>query len=429
MKASQPPVAAELLPEEDVLEAVQEEPEPAEFWEELGLLGPVRRAMTEAEEDAEPHREFREPDDLTAAEGREAEEAPVAEAPSRVDDPVLLYMQEAKTVPLLTPDDEARLSTQMQEARVHLAEILRTQLPSRADTARPEADQRWTKQLRQVQSWMARLERGEAEAVQRESGLSDVQLRQLWVELQPWQQALEEARAALVTANLRLVMTIVRKYLNRGVPLLDLVQEGNLGLLRAAETFDHRLGFRFSTYASWWIRQAVTRAIAEQGRTVRLPVRTTARIGRLKRTAETLRRQLEREPTDQELAQALKTSVDKVQDMEERSRPVLSLEMPVAEEGRLVDFIADRRAANPAEMALQAELLDYLQGALEKLTPREQYVLRARFGLDDGQTRTLEEIGQELRLTRERVRQIEARALEKLRHPAYNPRTRGFVES
>ena len=416
------PGPEDLLQETDVLEASPDELMTAELWDGLDFPDTVRR--TAGRDDAHLQ-ELSTPDDLASAKSSELE---AEEETTGVVDLVLIYLQEAGTIPLLTPADEVRLATQMREAKACLTEILRMWLPVRPDAAQPEAEGWGAARLRQVQDWITRLEH-EAIEVEQDSGLSSSQLRQLWAELQPQQRALEEARAMLVMANLRLVVTIAKKHMNRGLPLLDLIQEGNLGLLRAVETFDHRLGFRVNTYASWWIRQAVTRAISKQGRTVRLPTRTRARVGRLKYTAETLRQQLEREPTTQELAQALNMSVDKVQTIEERSQPVLSLEMLIAEEARLVDFIADHTAANPAEMAIREELIDYLHGALETLNPREQYVLRARFGLDDGQMHTLEKIGQELQLTRERVRQIEARALEKMRLPAYNPRLAGFLDN
>ena len=415
------PTSEDLPREADPLEAAPDEPATVELWEELSLPNTERRTLAG---EGTPLQEMIAPDDLMEPLSPE----PKAEAETTgVEDPALLYLQEAGSVPLLTPADEARLSTQMQDAKAHLTKILRAWLPARPDGVSSEADRWLADRLLQVQGWIARLERGEAAEVQRESGLSHLQWRQLWAQLQPWQQALDEARAAIVTANLRLVVIIAKKYLDRGLPLLDLIQEGNLGLLRAVETFDHHLGFRFSTYSSWWIRQAITRAIAEQARTVRMPMRASERLGQLKRTAEALRQQLEREPTTQELAQALDVPIETVQTIQERSRPVLSLETSVAEDGRLGDFIADRTASNPADMVLQGELIDYLNSTLEKLNPREQYILRARFGLDDGQMRTLEEIGQELQLTRERVRQIEARALEKLRQPTYNPWLRGLL--
>jgi len=417
-----PPNPADLPQEADVLEVAPDEPMTAELWDGLDFSATVRRAMVS--EDAELQ-EIIPQHDLAAARSSELE---AEEEPTRVVDLVLLYLQEAGTVPLLTPAEEARLSMQMQVAKARLTEILRAWLSVEPDAAKPEAEGWRVDRLHQVQSWIARLDWDAAE-VQQESGWSSAQLRQLWTALQPWQQALEEARAMLVTANLRLVVTIAKKHINRGLPLLDLIQEGNLGLLRAIETFDHHLGFRVNTYASWWIRQAVTRAIAKQGRTVRLPTRASAHVGRLKRAAESLRQQLAREPTAQELAQALGMSVEKVHILEERSQPVLSLELSVAEEGRLMDFIADHTAINPAEMAIQEELIDYLNSALKELSPREQYILRTRFGLDDGHMRTLEEIGRELQLTRERVRQIEARALDRLRDPAYHPRLRGLVDN
>jgi RNA polymerase primary sigma factor len=415
-----PPHPADLPQAADVSDGAPDEPMAVEFWDGLDFSATVRRAMIS--ENAELQ-EITPPHVLALA---RSSELGADDEPTGVVDLVLLYLQEAGTIPLLTFADEARLSIQMQDAKTRLMEILWAWLPVQSDLAKPESEDWRIERLQQVQSWIARLKQ-EAAQVQRESGLSSAQLRQLWTELQPWQQALEEARAMLVTANLRLVVTIAKKHLNRGLPLLDLIQEGNLGLLRAVETFNHHLGFRVNTYASWWIRQAVTRAIAKQGRTVRLPTRANARVGRLKRTADTLRQQLAREPTTQELAQALDMSVEKVQITEKRSQPVLSLDLPVAEEGRLMDFIADHTATNPAEMAIQQELIDDLHSALKELTPREQFILRTRFGLDDGHMQTLEEIGRELQLTRERVRQIEAHALRRLRDPVYNSRLCSLV--
>jgi RNA polymerase primary sigma factor len=406
--------------EADVLEIASDEPTTAELRDEWDFSGTVYSAMSnedvELQEIASTH-------DLAEIRSSALE---VEEETTGMVDLVLLYLREAGSIPLLTSADEARLSRQMQDAKARLTEILRTWLPTSADLAKSEAEAWRIDRVHQIQSWIPRLQ-WDAIEVQRESGLSSLQLRRLWIELQPWQQALEEARTKLVTANLRLVVTIAKKHMNRGLPLLDLIQEGNLGLLRAIETFDYHLGFRVNTYASWWIRQAVTRAIAKQGRTVRLPTRASAHVGRLRRTAETLRQQLAREPTTQELAQTLGLSVEKVQFIEERNQPVLSLEMLVAEESRFMDFIADHTAINPAEGAIRKELIDYLTSAFEGLTVREQYVLRARFGLDDGHVQTLEEIGRVLQLTRERVRQIEAHALGRLRDPAHNPRLRGLV--
>jgi RNA polymerase primary sigma factor len=355
---------------------------------------------------------------------------------SGVDNPVLLYLQEAGTVPLLKPEDEVRIAKQIVALKARLREVVQhygPRLPDdlRAEATTPTEAEDWVSEVVQrVRSWVNRLERGEGAAVQREVRLTPKKILQLWAAMQQVLAELEETKAAMVNANLRLVVAIAKKYINRGLPLLDLIQEGNIGLMRAVEKFDHRLGFRFSTYASWWIRQAIARAIAEQARTVRMPVHVSESMGRLKRVANSLRKDLEREPTAQELADALQLSVDKIRTMQASAKPMLSLETPIADgQSRLGDFIPDRTFISPVVAAIEEELNEYLNTCLQALSPREEYILRARFGLGNGEVRTLEEIGKELKLSRERVRQIEARALEKLRHPSRNRRLRGFLEN
>jgi RNA polymerase sigma factor (sigma-70 family) len=363
-------------------------------------------------------------------------EAEEDEAATEAENLVLRYLKEAGSVPLLTPAGEVDLAKRIEAAKARAVAGLQAHIPSSPnwpvwEGAPHEESYEWVAdRLRQVRNWVVRLEHGHGVEVQQESGLSPECLRQVWAKLQQEQQVIEETKAAMVTANLRLVVTIAKKYLNRGLPLLDLIQEGNIGLMRAVEKFDHQLGFRFSTYASWWIRQAVARAIAEQARTVRMPVHVSERMGRLQRMAHALQQSLEREPTAQELAEALDCSVEKIHTMQANRKPVLSLETPVAEgQARLGDFMADRTVLSPVEAAIEEELTSYVTSCLKALSPREEYILRARFGLDTGAVRTLEDIGRELRLSRERVRQIEGRALEKLRHPSRNRRLRHFVEN
>ena len=355
---------------------------------------------------------------------------------SGMDNPVLLYLQEAGTVPLLKPEDEVRIAKQIAMLKARLREVVQhygPRLPDDllAETATPTEAEDWvTAVVRQVRGWVNRIEQGEGLVVQREIGLSSKKILQLWTAMQEVLAELEETKGAMVNANLRLVVAIAKKYINRGLPLLDLIQEGNIGLMRAVEKFDHRLGFRFSTYASWWIRQAIARAIAEQARTVRMPVHVSESMGRLKRMANNLRKDLEREPTAQELADALQLSIDKIRTMQASAKPMLSLETPIADgQSRLGDFIPDRTFISPVAAAIEEELNEYLNSCLQALSPREEFILRARFGLGNVEVRTLEEIGKELKLSRERVRQIEARALEKLRHPSRNRRLRGFLEN
>ncbi|HZA29454.1 MAG TPA: sigma-70 family RNA polymerase sigma factor [Gammaproteobacteria bacterium] len=355
---------------------------------------------------------------------------------SGMDNPVLLYLQEAGTVPLLKPEDEVRIAKQIATLKARLREVVQhygPRLPEdlMAETATPTEAEDWVSDVvRQVRGWVHRIEHGEGAVVQREVGLPPKKVQQLWSAMQEVLAELEETKGAMVNANLRLVVAIAKKYINRGLPLLDLIQEGNIGLMRAVEKFDHRLGFRFSTYASWWIRQAIARAIAEQARTVRMPVHVSESMGRLKRMANNLRKDLEREPTAQELADALQLSIDKIRTMQASAKPMLSLETPIADgQSRLGDFIPDRTFISPVAAAIEEELNEYLKSCLQALSPREELILRARFGLGNVEVRTLEEIGKELKLSRERVRQIEARALEKLRHPSRNRRLRGFLEN
>jgi RNA polymerase primary sigma factor len=240
----------------------------------------------------------------------------------------------------------------------------------------------------------------------------------------------ELARAHLIRANLRLVVSVAKKYVGRGLSFLDLIQEGNIGLMKATDKFDYKRGFKFSTYATWWIRQAITRAISDQSRTIRLPVHVGETINRVKKTGHRLQQILEREPTREEIARAMDVSDDKVRQVLDVSRHPISLEAPVGQDGDafLGDFIEDESMPHPLEVASQELLKSQICDALSKLTERERKIIVLRFGLEDGRFRTLEEVGREFGITRERIRQIEAKALRKLRHPSYSRKLRGYLE-
>ena len=312
-----------------------------------------------------------------------------------IEDPVRMYLKEIGKVPLLTAEEEIELAQKMETGAVAKEKI--AILEKRVDGA----DEAEEEELRQ-----------EIRNLQRDLDAGD------------------DAKKRLAEANLRLVVSIAKRYVGRGMLFLDLIQEGNLGLIKAVEKFDYCKGFKFSTYATWWIRQAITRAIADQARTIRIPVHMVETINKLIRVSRQLLQELGREPLPEEIAEEMNLPVERVREILKISQEPVSLETPIGEEedSHLGDFIQDDNVPVPADAAAFTLLKEQLVEVLGTLTEREQKVLRLRFGLDDGRARTLEEVGKEFNVTRERIRQIEAKALRKLRHPSRSRKLKDYLD-
>ena len=352
--------------------------------EALGIeIGAEEDILPELPDDMEPPIE-----EITDIEEEELVDPNTLVDSFSIDDPVRMYLKEIGKVPLLSPDEEILLAQAMSDGNAAKERL--NALKGQEDTISPEE-------------------------------LADLKKKQ---------KAGERAKQKLAEANLRLVVSIAKRYVGRGMLFLDLIQEGNLGLIKAVEKFDYTKGYKFSTYATWWIRQAITRAIADQARTIRIPVHMVETINKVIRVSRQLLQELGHDPSPEEIADEMGMPVEKVREILKIAQEPVSLETPIGEEedSHLGDFIPDEGASEPSEAASFTLLKEQLVDVLSTLTPREEKVLKLRFGIEDGRSRTLEEVGKEFNVTRERIRQIEAKALRKLRHPSRSKKLKDFLD-
>ncbi len=360
------------------------------FTEDKDEYDQIEKALTDAEIEINSVEEDIDDIEPTIIEEEEVDISDYDQLPSsvRVDDPVRMYLKEIGNIQLLTIEEETEYAQRVVEGR-------------------------------QARERLAKIEEDEENSVSQDeyNKLQDIVFRA------------DLAKDKLVDANLRLVVSIAKRYLGRGLQFLDLIQEGNMGLIKAVDKFDYNKGYKFSTYATWWIRQAITRAVADQARTIRIPVHMVETINKLVRTQRQLVQELSREPSQAEIAERMGIPVEKVQQIQKIAQEPISLEQPVGEEedSSLGDFVSDPHALDPYEYTAKMKLREELDEVLSTLTEREERVLRLRFGLIDGRQRTLEEVGREFNVTRERIRQIEAKALRKLRSPARSKKLKDFI--